>query len=467
MDSQGAPGSETGGMTSSPHGTTPTVYSSPTDDLLFERPPLRRHGPDGPRIAEVVERELLSSLFQPIVELSTRRVVGYEALSRGPQGMPIEPPNQLFAEAREAGLVAELDAVCRHRALAAAREAGLRPPLGLFLNVEPDAIGTLDFLEAWCRGGDLEPRPPVIVELTERALTARPAELLAAVGHLRRSGCGIAVDDVGVDRRSLALMPFLRPDVIKLDLRLVQSRPSPEIAGVVTAVSAEAERSGATVLAEGIETEEQLLTALAMGAELGQGWLFGRPGPLPSPVPVTGRGLHLCHASDAEDYGSTPFELVAASRTIRRSSKRLMLKISRQLEAQALGAGEATVVLTTFQDSRHFTLATAGRYEQLARTTAFVGVLGADLASTPIAGVRGATLDHDERLAKEWNLVVLGPYLAAALVARDLGDEGPGLDRRFDYALTYDRELVVRLATSLMHRVAPTGEAPTVRAAVG
>jgi len=69
--------------------------------------------------------------------------------------------------------------------------------------------------------------------------------------------------------------------------------------------------------------------------------------------------------------------------------------------------------------------------------------------------VRGAGLDHAERLAEEWDLVVLGPYLAAALVARDHGDDGPDLDRRFDYALTYDRELVVRLATHLMQRVAP------------
>ncbi len=260
-------------------------------------------------------------------------------------------------------------------------------------------------------------------------------------------------------------MPFLRPDVIKLDLRIVQSRPSDEIAGVVTAVSAEAERSGATVLAEGVETEEQLLTALGMGAELGQGWLFGRPAPLPrrSRRPAADS---TSPASEAEDDGSTPFELVSASRTIRHSSKRLLLKISRLLEEQALAAGEATVVLTTFQDARRFTAAMAGRYARLAQATAFVGVIGTGFASTPIAGVRGAMLDHDERLAEEWNLIVLGPYLAAALVARDHRDDGPDLDRRFDYALTYDRELVVRLATHLMHRVAPAG-GPQSAAAVG
>ena len=81
-------------------------------------------------------------------------------------------------------------------------------------------------------------------------------------------------------------MPFVSPEVIKLDLRLVQENPSPAIAAIVHAVNAEAERSGALLLAEGIETLEQLEVARALGARYGQGWLFGRPGPLPSgPLP--------------------------------------------------------------------------------------------------------------------------------------------------------------------------------------
>ena len=75
-------------------------------------------------------------------------------------------------------------------------------------------------------------------------------------------------------------MPLLRPDVIKLDLRLVQAQPTPEIAAIAGAVGAQAERTGATVLGEGIETEEQAQYARALGATLGQGYLFGRPGPL-------------------------------------------------------------------------------------------------------------------------------------------------------------------------------------------
>ena len=84
---------------------------------------------------------------------------------------------------------------------------------------------------------------------------------------------------MGADTRSLALMPVLRPDVIKLDLRLVQEHPTPEIAAIAGAVGAQAERSGAVVLAEGIETAEQAHYARALGATLGQGYfLAGRRG---------------------------------------------------------------------------------------------------------------------------------------------------------------------------------------------
>lgn len=93
-----------------------------------------------------------------------------------------------------------------------------------------------------------------MAEITERALTHNPAELLRAVRLMRACGCGIALDDVGAVSYSLALLPFLVPDVIKLDMSLVQAWPDADQARILTAVSAYAERTGATVPAEGIET---------------------------------------------------------------------------------------------------------------------------------------------------------------------------------------------------------------------
>jgi hypothetical protein len=295
----------------------------------------------------------------------------------------------------------------------------------------------------------------VVVELTERALTDRPADVLAAVPRLRELGYAIALDDVGADPRSVALMPFLRPEVIKLDMRLVQDRPTPELAAVVHAVSAEAERSGALLLAEGIETPEHRETARAIGARFGQGWRYGRPGPLPA-TSASG-GPRLIAPRDGEAPGArTPFEVVAAAQVPRTGTKRLLLAISKQLEAQLVGRSESAVLLATFQEARHLTPATRARYGRLAAHAAFVGALGVGLAEEPVPGVRGAHLDASEPLRGEWNVVVIDPHFAAAFVARDLRDEGvEDWERRFDFCLTYDRALAVEAARAMMHRIAP------------
>ena len=394
----------------------------------------------------------LRAVYQPIVDLDTRAPVAYEALARGPVGSPLESPAALFGQAAQAGLVGELDRAARATAVVGALEAGLRPPHTLFLNVEPSAVGGDEPLLG-NQDDLLAGRLRVVVEFTERALAARPAEVLAAVAWLRRRGCGIALDDVGIDHRSLALMPFLAPDVIKLDMSLIQepgiSRAS---ARVLNAVAAEAERSGAVLLAEGIETEAHLARARAVGATLGQGWLFGRPGALPATraaVPVA--AVPLQGAEPESDL--TPFELIADRRRLRRGDKRLLLALSMQLEAEAQALGAETVVLATFQDVRFFTPATRARYERLATGAALVGALGRGLGGEPAHGVRGADLGRDETLRGEWDVAVIGPHFAGAFVARDLRDGGPDADRRFDYFVTYERELVVAAARTLMSRI--------------
>lgn len=152
-------------------------------------------------------------------------------------------------------------------------------------------------------------RFPVVIELTERALSAQPTELMGLVDPLRARGAQIAGEAIGVDPRSLALLPFLRPDVIKL-VQLMQDSPSREIAEVIHAVNAESERTGAIVLAEGIETEKHLRRALA--ATYGQGWLFAPPPrKLPADAAAAGETSVRPGTPDLESAGQTPFEIVA------------------------------------------------------------------------------------------------------------------------------------------------------------
>ena len=417
--------------------------------------------PPATTIGDVLRNGTVRSVFQPIVELDTGRVVAYEALARGPQG-PLERPDSLFAAARQAGRLAELDAACRSAALTGALAAGLRAPLTLFVNVEPEVLDRAPMEEllaiAQAAPGGLR----VVLEITERALATRPAELLRTVERVRSVGWGVAVDDVGADAMSLAFMPLLRPDVVKLDLRLVQERPGPVIAEIMNAVNAHAERTGSVVLAEGIEDETHLAMARALGATLGQGWFFGRPGPGPVDGAVTGSLLLPSQRPDTvtEDADVSPFACLPIDVPLREAPKALLIELSKQLEREALRLGATSVVAATFQEARHFTPATTLRYRDLVERTGFVCALGEDLPVEPLPGLRGAALDPADPVRGEWDVTVLGPHFSAALLARDLGDDGPDVDRRFAYALTYDRDTVVRATAALLARVAPRQEEP-------
>lgn len=319
-------------------------------------------------LSGVLDRGLLRSVFQPIVDLETGSLFGYEALVRGPRGTALEMPDQLFGAARAEDRLAELDGACQHAAVVGAGREAIRSPLTLFVNVEPDVarFESLPRVERGMRG---------IVELTERTLTSRLAELLPAVQSARERGWGIALDDIGADTRSLALMPLLRPDVIKLDLRLVQAQPTPEIAAIAGAAGAQAERTGATVLGEGIETEEQAQYARALGATLGQGYLFGRPAPEARAMHSTDIPLPIYSAALPYTW-RTPFELASAHRTVRRGAIPLLAAISRELERQAALSSRTSLLISSFPGTDHSISQMEEVYAELAADLAFAAVLG-------------------------------------------------------------------------------------------
>lgn len=401
-------------------------------------------------VAAVVRDRAVQIVFQPIVDLSSGRVVAHEALTRGPSG-PLHTPNALFRAARAAGLLAELDQVCLKAALRTAH-ARIEPPATLFVNVEPEALD-FDSIGDLARLSDTVSGLRVVLEITERALAARPAELLFAVERVHDLGWGVAVDDVGAEAASLAFMPLLRPDVIKLDLELVQGPPTPAAAAIMHAVNAHAERTGAWVLAEGIETPAHETAARAMGASLGQGWLYGRPSPMPATAPREVLTLTGHHGRRVGGPRDSPFDLLPPGTRVLRSPKRLLIELSKHLEREAIRIGETCVVAATFQHARHFTPATAVRYARLAERTSFVCAVGEDLPEAPLPGVRGATLHPDDPLLSEWDVTVLSPHFATALVARDLGDDGPEMDRMYEYALTYDRHTVTEVTRCVLSRV--------------
>ena len=418
---------------------------------------------DGPEVTEalaaLVRGEGLRAVYQPMVDLDSQVVVGYEALARGVEGSVLGSPDRMFAAAHRHGLVPELDRACRRAAFAGASVA-LVPPLTLFVNQEPASLAGEHGAGGDPGWDEQPPGVPVVLELTERELAARPAELLTLIDAARDRGWGIAVDDVGAHPDSLTVLPLVAPDVIKLDLGLVQHLPSRTTLEVVHAVMAQAETTGAAVVAEGIETEQHLDTALAFGARYGQGWRFGRPAPLPTLPDVLGDGLALLGPPDGAVTGLTPFETVTREIGQREAPKHLCLAMIEQLEDQADSLELPPVVIATFERPELFTRRTARRYVRLAERSAFVAILGQGCTASPGTGVRSGRLDPSDPVADEWDVVIVGAHFAAAFVGRDLHPtehiDPADLNRRFAFALTFRRDLVLQVARQLLRRVTPT-----------
>jgi EAL domain-containing protein (putative c-di-GMP-specific phosphodiesterase class I) len=359
----------------------------------------------------------VQAAFQPILDLRDGSVIGYEALARPRDGTP---PEQLFALARAQGRLAEVDRACRQAALRQAAEAGLRAPFALFLNADAGALEH-----------EVPELPPghatLVMEITESALTERPDAVLRSLTALRTHGWGVSLDDIGADSRSLALMPLLYPDVIKIDLRRLSEREPADVARVVTAVGFEAERRHATVLAEGIDSDAQLAMARAVGATLGQGFLLGEPAPLPDPLPEPGRPLRLAGAGGAPD-GPLPYQRVTNWRRPTHGAPELAERAAALLSSQAAALGDTGMVLAAPPSGNG--AAAGARYERLSEQIGFIGVLE--------EGVLDGT----------WTEVALGPGYGACFVANRDGDE-------WKFSTSYDRELVVECALLLMARLPP------------
>jgi EAL domain-containing protein (putative c-di-GMP-specific phosphodiesterase class I) len=225
---------------------------------------------------------LVAMLYEPIVNLTSREILGHEALVRGPWKSEFHSPERLFELAEETGLVFELDCLCRRTALRGAR--GLEAGRKLFLNCLPTAIHDPAFRDEALRQSlqELRLRPEDIVfEISERESIDNFAIFREVRDHYKEIGFQIALDDTGVAYGSLEAVMELAPDYIKVDLSLVRGIDTdPPRQELLRALHAVAGKLGGQIIAEGIETSEELETLRGLGIPYGQGYLFGRAAPL-------------------------------------------------------------------------------------------------------------------------------------------------------------------------------------------
>jgi EAL domain-containing protein (putative c-di-GMP-specific phosphodiesterase class I)/DNA-binding response OmpR family regulator len=230
------------------------------------------------RLMRAVQEKRITTVFQPIVNLADRSLVGYEALSRGPHGTELENPEVMFELARDFDLVWDLEALCIQNVEPWLSEVCSRG--FLFFNLESQFIQQLQQ-----RGTDVfEPffqhNQQVVIEVTERSAIRDYRTFRRTLHDLKKIGFRIAIDDCGSGYATLESIAELQPDYLKVGHSLFNGVDRDPIRRrIVDLVARCAETIGAKTIAEAIETEEQLRVCRDLGIHVGQGYLFARPAP--------------------------------------------------------------------------------------------------------------------------------------------------------------------------------------------
>jgi diguanylate cyclase (GGDEF)-like protein len=219
----------------------------------------------------------IRTVFQPIVSLSDGTVFGYEALSRGPIGTHLESADSLFQAARSRHVTRQLERICRFKAIASA--SSLPPGCFLFLNISP---GVLEERNAGLSRDVMDQhrlaRERIVLEITEKEAINDFELFKRTLQHYQRQGFKVAIDDAGAGHNSLRAVTEVRPHFIKLDMALVRDIDRDRAKNaLVSAIIMFARRIDARVLAEGIETVEELSSLIEIGVDYGQGYLLARP----------------------------------------------------------------------------------------------------------------------------------------------------------------------------------------------
>jgi EAL domain-containing protein (putative c-di-GMP-specific phosphodiesterase class I) len=247
------------------------------DQLKFRPKRLVEEQPNSStRVKAILTDRSIQTMLQPIVRITDGAVMGFEALSRGPQRTPFERPDLLFGAAHAAGCAVEMELLCAELALE--RTLG-KMPHGKFLtiNLGPDALALAADKLA------LAGRQEVMFELTEHLPLNEAEGLQDAVGRLRAIGIRLALDDTGCGFADLDTVRLLKPEIVKLCITVI--RNADKGMSFTAAIRASAEKLGglgSKVLAEGVETTAQHEALQNCGIELAQGWLYGKPEALAS-----------------------------------------------------------------------------------------------------------------------------------------------------------------------------------------
>ncbi|MBF0496833.1 MAG: EAL and GGDEF domain-containing protein [Deltaproteobacteria bacterium] len=228
---------------------------------------------------EILEAGRIAAHYQPIFDMVSGRIMGWEALSRGPEGTSFYSPLMLFDIAEQLGLIFALEKLCREKAIN--RLGRISNEEKLFLNIHPRTVVDPSFspgktLELITRVG-LTPEN-VVFEITERHSIKDFALFHQTIDHYRSQGFKVALDDMGTGYSGLSNIAELRPDFIKIDMSLVRGIDrNPTKRALLETFITFANKIGSKIIAEGIETKAEASCLIDIGTHFGQGFYLGKP----------------------------------------------------------------------------------------------------------------------------------------------------------------------------------------------
>lgn len=234
----------------------------------------------------IIKKQSISTYFQPIVNLKTSEIIGYEALSRGPENTCFYSPMSLIEMAHQEHCTWELEMIFRKKALERVFE--MEQDKLVFINVDPEVIKSSSFKSGMTKE-HLESigahKATIVFEITERTAITDYHAFQCVLENYRKQGYKIAIDDVGAGYSGLKTINEVRPEYIKMDMDLIRNIHKDTFKqALIKAFVETAITTNIKVIAEGIETKEELKTLIRLGVHAGQGFFLQKPALLLSPL---------------------------------------------------------------------------------------------------------------------------------------------------------------------------------------
>jgi len=235
---------------------------------------------------EILEKSLLSAVFQPIISLKNNTIYGYEGLIRGPSNSPLHSPFNLFSTAAKKNRLVELDLLCRKITIERFAQLKLKPQL--FINTIPEILLDKDYQHGhtldYIKKSGIESKQ-VVIELTEQYPIEDYNLMATATQHYQEMGFSIAIDDLGAGYSGLRTWSEIKPDFVKIDRHFLQNiHEDKHKQQFVQSIIDIAKGVNCQVIAEGVELRAEYLMADSMGLDFVQGYYFARPSAEPKRI---------------------------------------------------------------------------------------------------------------------------------------------------------------------------------------